>query len=77
MGELFWNIDWHGIFTPQNSLLELIVRGTIMYLVLLALLRFVLNGTPGRLERQMFSSSCSWPKSLAWVCGRVHFGRGR
>ncbi|RJF92209.1 DUF421 domain-containing protein [Noviherbaspirillum saxi] len=47
MGELFWSIDWHGIFTPKNSLMELVVRGTIMYLVLFGLLRFVLKRQAG------------------------------
>ena len=47
MGDMFWNVDWHGIFTPKNSLLELFVRATIMYLVLFGLLRFVLKRQAG------------------------------
>ncbi len=47
MGDIFWKIDWHGIFTPQNSLLELVVRGTIMYFVLFVLMRFVLKRQAG------------------------------
>lgn len=39
MGEMFWNVDWYGVFTPTISLLELLVRGTIMYFVLFGLLR--------------------------------------
>jgi len=40
-------IDWHGIFTPTTSLLELVVRGTIMYIVLFGLLRFALKRQAG------------------------------
>lgn len=47
MGELFGNVDWHGIFTPTVSLGELIVRGTIMYFVLFGMLRFVLKRQAG------------------------------
>ena len=47
MGDLVWSIDWHGIFTPKNSLMELVVRGTIMYFILFGLLRFVLKRQAG------------------------------
>lgn len=33
MADTFWSIDWHSIVAPENSLLELGVRGTIMYFV--------------------------------------------
>ena len=36
-------IDWKAIFVPQNSLIEPILRGTIMYLGILAMLRLVLR----------------------------------
>lgn len=49
MADLFWNIDWQGIFTPTNSFLEMIVRGTIMYLVLFGFMRFVLKRQAGGL----------------------------
>ena len=35
------NVDWDAIFSPQHSLLELFLRGTIMYLVIFVLLRVV------------------------------------
>lgn len=41
MGDMFWSIDWEGIFTPTNSLIELVVRATIMYFVIFVLLRLV------------------------------------
>lgn len=30
MGSMFRSVDWHGNFTPENSLLEMVLRGTIM-----------------------------------------------
>lgn len=33
-----WTIDWHAVFAPRHSLLEMIVRGTIMYLLVFVLL---------------------------------------
>lgn len=47
MGDMFWSIDWHDIFIPTKSLMELVVRGTIMYLILFGLLRFVLKRQAG------------------------------
>ena len=47
LSNLFWNVDWHGIFTPKNSLMELFVRGTLMYFVLFGLLRLVLKRQAG------------------------------
>lgn len=35
----FFEIDWQSVFVPTESLLEIFVRGTIMYLVMFALLR--------------------------------------
>jgi uncharacterized membrane protein YcaP (DUF421 family) len=29
-------IDWHGMFVPSGSLLELVIRGSLMYLLILA-----------------------------------------
>jgi uncharacterized membrane protein YcaP (DUF421 family) len=37
--ELFANIDWRSMFVPTESIPEVIVRGTIMYLGMFALLR--------------------------------------
>ena len=39
--EKLWTIDWNAMFVPQVSLLELALRGTIMYLAIFALLRVV------------------------------------
>lgn len=42
-----WLVDWRGMFEPQHSLLELVLRGTIMYLVIFVLLRLVLRRQVG------------------------------
>lgn len=34
-----FDIDWQSVFVPQESLFEIILRGTIMYLVMYAILR--------------------------------------
>lgn len=47
MGDMFWSIDWRGIVTPENSLVELFVRATIMYFVIFVLLRVVLKRQAG------------------------------
>ena len=38
MDKIF-QVDWQSVFVPTESLLEVIIRGTIMYLVMFALLR--------------------------------------
>ena len=47
MGNTFQEIDWSGIFTPTTSLLELVVRATIMYFIVFGLLRIVLKRQAG------------------------------
>jgi uncharacterized membrane protein YcaP (DUF421 family) len=37
--EALFNIDWQSIFVPQESLLAMVVRGTLMYLGMFILLR--------------------------------------
>lgn len=39
--------DWHSVLIPDTPLLEIFVRGSIMYLVIFALLRFVLKREAG------------------------------
>ena len=41
------SVDWHGLFTPSVPFLETFVRGTVVYLALFALLRFVLKREAG------------------------------
>lgn len=43
MNDLFdklFRVDWQSVFVPTESLLEIVIRGTIMYLAIFALLRF-------------------------------------
>lgn len=47
MVDLFGPADWHGVFIPTISIIELIVRGTLMYLMLIALMRVVLKRHAG------------------------------
>lgn len=44
MMDFFFKIDLHSVFFPSVSILELFIRGTLVYLALFALLRFL----PGR-----------------------------
>ena len=45
--EWLWNVDWAGIFEPKHGLLELFLRGTMMYLVIFVLLRVVVRRQVG------------------------------
>ena len=35
------SVDWHSVFVPSIGILEVMLRGTIMYLALFAILRFI------------------------------------
>ena len=41
--EWLWKVDWAGVFEPKHGLLELFLRGTIMYLAIVVLLRVVVR----------------------------------
>jgi len=41
--EWLWKVDWAGVFEPQHGLLELFLRGTLMYLSIVVLLRVVVR----------------------------------
>lgn len=49
MDDSLWTVDWQGIFVPGNSILEMFIRGTIMFFVVLVLLRLVLKRQSGKL----------------------------
>lgn len=36
-----WPVDWTQLFVPSGSIIEVIVRGTVLFLVLFLLLRFL------------------------------------
>lgn len=44
-----FNLDWYGIFAPSVPFLEIVVRGTIVYLVLFALLRLTFRRIGGNI----------------------------
>ena len=43
------DLDWHSIFVPDIPFLEIILRGSVMYLALVVLLRIVLKRQTGTL----------------------------
>lgn len=43
------NIDWKAIFLPDISLIEIVLRGSIMYLAIFILLRIILKRQSGTL----------------------------
>ncbi len=47
MESLLWEVDWKGVFSPERSLAEMILRGTIMYFVIVTLLRIVVKRQTG------------------------------
>jgi uncharacterized membrane protein YcaP (DUF421 family) len=40
-------VDWRAVFVPKTPLLEIVVRGTVVYLALFAMLRFILKRQSG------------------------------
>ncbi len=46
---MFDHIDWKSIFVPDTSLLEIVLRGSLMYLAIFVLLRVVLKRQTGTL----------------------------
>src|SRR4051812_37981896 len=48
--DFFWKTDWGRVFTPEMSLLEILVRGTLTYLGLCLLLRIVLKRQTGQVS---------------------------
>lgn len=40
-------IDWSAVFIPQNPLLEVVLRGTLIYMLLFSVLRFFMNRQAG------------------------------
>ena len=47
--DYFLDIDWHTLLVPTHSVLEMIVRGTLMYLALFIFLRFMARRLTGNL----------------------------
>lgn len=51
MDSALWTVDWSGMFTPARSVLEMAVRATIMYFVIVALLKVVVKRQTGGVGR--------------------------
>lgn len=45
-----FDLDWQKMFVPQESLIELVVRGTVMYFALFLLLRTIIRRHVGGVE---------------------------
>src|SRR5215212_4591566 len=50
MAEALLHVGWRDMFIPADSVAEIVLRGTIMYLSLFALLRFILKRQSGGLS---------------------------
>src|SRR3954453_22056336 len=48
--EFLWDINWQRMFVPKMSLLEVLLRGTAIYLALCFLLRVVLKRQAGKVS---------------------------
>lgn len=46
--ESLFAVDWKGMFVPSLGLLEVILRGSLMYLALFAILRFIARRQAGQ-----------------------------
>lgn len=46
MDSLF-KVDWAGLFVPTHSIAEMVVRGSLMYLALFVILRFIMKRQAG------------------------------
>jgi uncharacterized membrane protein YcaP (DUF421 family) len=42
-----WTVDWAGLFEPKHALLELFLRGTVLYLAIFVMLRLVVRRQAG------------------------------
>ena len=48
--DFLWRVDWERLFVPEMSLLEILIRGTFIYLALCILLRVVLKRQAGKVS---------------------------
>jgi len=51
MESALWTIDWAGMFTPARSIVEMVVRATIMYFSIVVLLKLVVKRQTGGVGR--------------------------
>lgn len=43
MLDTIWRVDWYELFVPTHSIAEMVVRGTLMYLGLFLIFRFIVG----------------------------------
>lgn len=46
---MFLHVDWRTVFVPQTPILEIVIRGSLIYLSLYAILRLVLRRESGKI----------------------------
>ena len=51
MESALWTVDWESVFTPARSVLEMFIRATIMYFLIVALLKVVVKRQTGGVGR--------------------------
>jgi uncharacterized membrane protein YcaP (DUF421 family) len=49
LGDYLWKLDWQELFEPKHSLLEMVLRGSLIYLAVFVLLRIDLRRQVGSL----------------------------
>jgi uncharacterized membrane protein YcaP (DUF421 family) len=43
MPDSLFNVEWHDLFVPTHSIAEMVIRGTLMYLGLFLIFRFIIG----------------------------------
>ncbi|MFF0494481.1 DUF421 domain-containing protein [Nocardia sp. NPDC004068] len=68
-------IDWEALFAPQTPPLEMVLRGTVMYLTLFALLRVVLKRETGAtgMTDLLVAVIVGWSYLLNYAAYRWHW----
>lgn len=51
ISDMLWSVDWYALLTPTHSALEMVVRGTIMYFVIVGLLKLAVKRQTGGVGR--------------------------
>ena len=66
-------VDWAQLFTPDTPLLEIVLRGSVVYLALFFLLRIVLRREAVGSASPICSSSCSspMPSRTRWLASTL------
>ncbi len=71
--ETLFKIDWQSMFVPTQSVLEIILRGTIMYLGMFVLLRVFRRQSGSVSMSDLLMNNCR--RRPEWHGGRFEIGR--